>query len=438
MMLVPQIKVADELYKSNTVHTHPISKDYPLITVAAYDAPARLRARANYTCNGTNDIELQQAIDEVEANGGGGIQCVGNTFNFASGLVFSPLNLSSTLYFNAPGVTFNYSGSGVAITANTNVVNGNQTYTWAKIVMDGFRLTGTSSGTTGLLVRASNLHIFRNIKIDGFTGAGAWAIELKSVGSGEWLEQNYFEQIYATGNSNGIYWNSDYALFMNNRILGMAISATAGNTAWKNTTCCPYGCVFIGVSASPQGDNVTCIDFGNDTYARAWYGTVFINIVIDSGLPYTGVTCFTNAGPHNPLLIGAEVSTGALGSGAVLWGGTARDTYLNRAITHHTAYHVLTVKESGSVHTNLGAGGAITLALPQDAVSGCTFKFGVMTAQELRINPGAAGAIYINGAKQTDSKYITADDEAESIQLIADGNGDWLALSAVGTWTVET
>lgn len=103
-----------------------------------------------------------------------------------------------------------------------------------------------------------------------------------------------------------------------------------------------------------------------------------------------------------------------------------------------TAADTLTTAESGKVCSNLGAGGAVLLTLPQDATVGCRFHFTVMAAQELRITPGAAGAIYINGAKQTDNKYISADDEAESVMLICDGNGDWVALFAVGTWTVQT
>ena len=107
------------------------------------------------------------------------------------------------------------------------------------------------------------------------------------------------------------------------------------------------------------------------------------------------------------------------------------------SIEHHTAGDTLTKEETGSVHTNLGAGGAVTMILPQDAAAGCLFWFGVMAAQELRIDPGAAGAIYINGAKQTDDMYITADDEGESVMLVADGNGDWVSLFTTGTWTVE-
>lgn len=107
-------------------------------------------------------------------------------------------------------------------------------------------------------------------------------------------------------------------------------------------------------------------------------------------------------------------------------------------ITHHTASATLTRSQRNSVHTNLGAAGAITLTLPQDAVAGDRFYFNVMAAQELRVDPGAAGAIYINGAKQADNKYVAADDEAEHLTLTADGNGDWIAGPVDGTWTVES
>lgn len=108
-----------------------------------------------------------------------------------------------------------------------------------------------------------------------------------------------------------------------------------------------------------------------------------------------------------------------------------------RPIEAHVAGDTLTRAESGSVHTNLGAGVDITLALPQDALAGDTFAFVVMTAgQQLRVDAGAAGAIYINGAKSADDAYIWADDEGESVKLVADGNGDWVALFTQGTWTV--
>ncbi|GAI24889.1 unnamed protein product, partial [marine sediment metagenome] len=104
---------------------------------------------------------------------------------------------------------------------------------------------------------------------------------------------------------------------------------------------------------------------------------------------------------------------------------------------HHTADATLSAALSNTLHTNLGATGDITLTLPQNPSAGCYFHFTVMAAHQLRIDPGAAGGIYINGAKQTDNKYIWAADEGASVMLIADGNGDWAALYSVGTWGVE-
>jgi hypothetical protein len=107
-------------------------------------------------------------------------------------------------------------------------------------------------------------------------------------------------------------------------------------------------------------------------------------------------------------------------------------------LEHHSASDTLTVAESGSVHTNLGASGVVELTLPQTPAAGVYYDFVVMAAQELRPNPGAGGGIYISGAKQADDKFITANDEAESVRLTADGNGDWIASSMVGTWGVES
>lgn len=107
------------------------------------------------------------------------------------------------------------------------------------------------------------------------------------------------------------------------------------------------------------------------------------------------------------------------------------------SITHLTGTATtLTRDQRNGTFTNLGLGAAHTVTLPQDAVAGDTFHFCVMAAQELRVDPGAAGALYINGAKQTDDAYASADDEAEHLTVTADGNGDWVAGPYNGTWTV--
>ncbi len=101
-----------------------------------------------------------------------------------------------------------------------------------------------------------------------------------------------------------------------------------------------------------------------------------------------------------------------------------------------TSPNTFTEYHAGGVYSNLGASDAVVVNLPQTVTAGVAFEFVVMVAQQFRIDPGAAGAIYINGAKQADDAYIWADAIGESVKLVADGNGDWIAVGTVGTWTV--
>lgn len=106
-----------------------------------------------------------------------------------------------------------------------------------------------------------------------------------------------------------------------------------------------------------------------------------------------------------------------------------------RTIEAHTAGDTLTAAESGSVHTNLGATGAVTLILPASAPAGTQFTFAVQAAYELRIDPGTATIRDDSG--QTADKYKSADAIGECITLIADANGDWATNAKNGTWTEE-
>ena len=116
-----------------------------------------------------------------------------------------------------------------------------------------------------------------------------------------------------------------------------------------------------------------------------------------------------------------------------------------KVLEAHTASDTLTFEESGSIHTNLGATAAVVLSLPQTGADGAVtglagvyYEFIVEAAYELRVDPGAAGAIWLDGTKGTDDYYITADDECESVLLVADGAGDWIAAHRVGTWALQT
>lgn len=108
---------------------------------------------------------------------------------------------------------------------------------------------------------------------------------------------------------------------------------------------------------------------------------------------------------------------------------------VRKTIEAHTADDTLTVEESDSVHTNLGATATVTLTLPASAPEGTIFTFAVQATQELRVDPSAAAIRDDSG--QTSDKYKAADAVGECLTLVADSNGDWTTVAKNGTWTEE-
>jgi len=108
---------------------------------------------------------------------------------------------------------------------------------------------------------------------------------------------------------------------------------------------------------------------------------------------------------------------------------------LKKSIEAHTGDDTLTAAESGSVHSNLGAAGTVTLTLPASAAAGTVFSFAVQAGQELRIDPGAATIRDDSG--QTAGKYKSASAVGACLSLVADANGDWATVAKNGTWTEE-
>jgi hypothetical protein len=102
-----------------------------------------------------------------------------------------------------------------------------------------------------------------------------------------------------------------------------------------------------------------------------------------------------------------------------------------------TANTTLTNNDCGKVFTNEGAAGAITFALPAATV-GMRFRFQVLVAQELRIDPNGTETIGLpsTGAQQAAGKYITADAVGEGIEIFCVKAGSW-HVRGVGTWTAE-
>ena len=109
-----------------------------------------------------------------------------------------------------------------------------------------------------------------------------------------------------------------------------------------------------------------------------------------------------------------------------------------RPVEAHTAGDTLTVAESGSVHTNTGASGTITIALPA-AVVGLEYFFYVGAAQELRIDPNGSETISLpsTGVAGGAGKYLVADAVGETVHLFCPKAGTWAALGFTGTWSAE-
>ena len=104
-------------------------------------------------------------------------------------------------------------------------------------------------------------------------------------------------------------------------------------------------------------------------------------------------------------------------------------------IEAHTSDDTLTEAESGSIHSNRGATGTVTVTLPAAASAGTAFTFCVQEAQQFRVDPGTSTIRDTSG--QTADKYKWADAVGECIALIADSNGDWAVTSKGGFWSEE-
>ena len=108
---------------------------------------------------------------------------------------------------------------------------------------------------------------------------------------------------------------------------------------------------------------------------------------------------------------------------------------IKKTIEAHTTDDTLTVAESGSVHTNLGASATVTLTLPTSVSPGTVFSFAVQAAQQLRIDPGTAAIRDDSG--QTADKYKSASTIGASLTIIADSSGNWATIAKNGTWSEE-
>ena len=103
-----------------------------------------------------------------------------------------------------------------------------------------------------------------------------------------------------------------------------------------------------------------------------------------------------------------------------------------------TASATLYKEMSGTIFTNTGASGAVTLTCEQSVPAGTRFTLFATVAQDLKFAPGAQGGVYIEGAKQDDDKDVWVDAIGDGIEVVCDGNGDFLGKAFISSAADQT
>ena len=175
--------------------------------VVASNASAAEKARGDYVCDGTADqVQIQQAIDAAQAEGGGIVQLSPGNFNIAA-----TITVNGTLDENDPK-TVTLRGCGQQVTELTvaSGITGITISNWAQIHLEklGLFISGAGIGikSVGVNDAGNNNNVsfwhssFRDLRINGGFNASSttWGMELGMP----W--RSVFENIEIEGCRNGI------------------------------------------------------------------------------------------------------------------------------------------------------------------------------------------------------------------------------------------
>lgn len=172
--------------------------------VAASDASAEVKAKADYVCDGSGDqVEIQAAINAAQLEGGGAIQLSEGTFSIAA-----PIAINGTTTVNNPrSIILNGCGQYSTILAPTLNTNGIALSQWAQATISnlGIVVQGSGSGivstaVTSGITRSFWNSAFTNLRISGLyvTSNTGWAMNL------EMPYRSTFDNIEIEGTRNGI------------------------------------------------------------------------------------------------------------------------------------------------------------------------------------------------------------------------------------------
>lgn len=132
----------------------------------------------------------------------------------------------------------------------------------------------------------------------------------------------------------------------------------------------------------------------------------------------------------SPTLVTPALGTPTSGSLAACTGG-------KQVVEAHTGDDTLTAAESGSCHTNAGAGGTVILTLPAATGSGVWFDFIVLATQTLTLEPNDADdVIYLNASVTTaNTGTLSTGTIGRAVRIVDAGANKWVGISQVGAWT---
>ena len=219
------------------------------------------------------------------------------------------------------------------------------------------------------------------------------------------------------------------------------------------------GTILVGhamTAAGANNDVIEVLRIGEASGAAAAGGTTATTFEVnsDSATPKIALTTqtggtgdFTTTLKPEATLSGDNAIIVPEADGDVLCALALAQTLTNKTLTApvivqdheaHTAGDTLTAAESGSVHTNTGAVGTITIVLPAATV-GQYFDFHVGAAQEQRLDPNGAEKIGLprTGVQGAAGKYLVADAVGEWVTLKCVIAGTWTPQGYFGTWTAE-
>lgn len=172
--------------------------------VAASDASAEVKAKADYVCDGSGDqVEIQAAINAAQLEGGGAIQLSEGTFSIAA-----PITINGTTTVNNPRtIILNGCGQYSTILSPTLNTNGIALSQWAQVTISnlGIVIQGSGSGivstaVTSGITRSFWNSSFTNLRISGLyvTTNTGWAMNM------EMPYRSTFDNIEIEGTRNGI------------------------------------------------------------------------------------------------------------------------------------------------------------------------------------------------------------------------------------------